>query len=113
MKLEDVRIGHGAIKGFNGDTYPYYIVEIIRGKYSYNRDKIIGLWLVPADATCEDYYANKWKVEDYDPKKHTMEKAFYVKVTRKNPMHFSEDGTYSAWNYRLCEKPYRSENPSF
>lgn len=51
MKLEDVRIGHGAVKGFNGDTYPYYIVEIIRGRYNYNKDKIVGLWLVPSTVT--------------------------------------------------------------
>ena len=113
MKLEDIKIGNGAVKGFNGDTYPFYIVGIEKGKYSYNKDKIVGLWLTPADATCKDYYANDWEVEDYDPKKHTMEKAFYVKATRKNPSRFSEDGRYDDWNYRLCEKPYRSENPSF
>ena len=113
MKLEDIKIGCGAVKGFNGDTYPFYIVGIEKGKYSYNKDKIVGLWLTPADAACKNYYANDWEVEDYNPSKHTMEKAFYVKATRKNPMRFSEDGTYGAWNYSLCEKPYRSENPSF
>ena len=113
MKLEDVKIGCGAVKGFNGDTYPFYIVGIEKGKYSYNKDKIVGLWLVPADSKCKDYYANDWEVEDYDPSKHTMEKAFYVKATRKNPSRFSEDGRYDDWNYRLCDKPYRSENPSF
>ena len=113
MKLEDVRVGHGAVRGFNGDAYPFYIVGIERGKYTYNKDKITGLWLVPADAKCKNYYANVWEVEDYDPNKHTMEKAFYVKATRKNPAMFSENGVYGVWCYRLCEKPYRSENPSF
>ena len=113
MKLENVRVGNGAVKEFNGDAYPFYIVGIERGKYSYNEDKIVGLWLVPADATCKNYYANDWEVEDYDPNKHTMEKAFYVKATRKNPSRFSENGVYSAWSYKLCEKPYRGENPSF
>lgn len=51
MKLEDVKIGCGAVKGFNGDTYPFYIVGIEKGKYSYNKDKIVGLWLVPSTVT--------------------------------------------------------------
>ena len=28
MKLEDLKIGCGAVKGFNGDTYPYYVVGV-------------------------------------------------------------------------------------
>lgn len=114
MKIEDVKVGHGAIRGFNGDCYPYYIVKIEKGKYSYNKDKVVGLWLVPADSKCIDYYASNWEVEPFDPAKHTLEKAFYVKATRKDPTRFSSDGTYDyAWNYIVCEKPRRSENPSF
>ena len=83
MKLEDIKIGCGAVKGFNGDTYPYYVVGIEKGKYSYNKDKIVGLWLVPADSKCKDYYANDWEVEDYDPKKHTMEKSLLCKGNKE------------------------------
>ena len=39
--MNDVRIGWGVEKGFNGDCYPYYIVDIERGKYSYNKNKIV------------------------------------------------------------------------
>ena len=112
-KLTDVKIGSGAVKGYNGDAYPFYVVGVEKGKYSYNKDSVVGLWLVPADSTCKDYYSNDWEVEDYDPSKHTMDKAFYVKATRKNPSRFSEDGTYDAWCYSLCEKPYKMLNPEF
>lgn len=114
VSMNDVKIGWGVERGFNGDCYPYYIVDIERGKYSYNKDKIVGLWIVPADATCEDYYNSKWNVESFDPAKHTKEKAFYIKTTRKDPTHFSTDGVYNgAWDYIICEKPHRSENPHF
>ena len=112
-RLTDVKIGCGAVNGFNGDAYPYYVVGVEKGKYSYNKDRVVGLWLVTADSACEDYYSNRWEVEDYDPKKHTMEKAFYVKATRKDPSRFSEDGSYSVWCYRLCDKPYRTVNLEF
>ena len=112
--LEEVQVGWGAEKGYNGDCYPYYIVEIERGKYSYNKNKITGLWLVPAQSECKDYYACDWEVEPFDPKKHTKEKAFHVSATRKDPTHFSEDGKYyGAWDYSVCETPHRSENPHF
>ena len=83
--MNDVKTGWGVERGFNGDCYPYYIVDIERGKYSYNKDRIVGLWIVSADATCEGYYNSKWNVESFDPAKHTKEKAFYIKATRNHP----------------------------
>ena len=29
--IENVQVGWGAEKGYNGDLYPYYIVEIEKG----------------------------------------------------------------------------------
>ncbi len=112
-KLTDVKIGCGAVKDYNGDAYPYYVVGVEKGKYSYNKDRVVGLWLVSADSVCKDYYANAWEVEDYNPRKHTMDKAFYVKATRKNPSRFSEDGLYGDWCYHLCDRPCRKLNIEF
>ena len=114
VNMEEVEVGWGVEKGYNGDCYPYYIVGIERGKYSYNKNKIRGLWVVPAQAICSVYYTGEWEVEPYDPEKHTMKNAFYIRATRKHPSEFSVNGRdWGAWNYKVCKHPHRSSNPSF
>lgn len=114
VNMEEVEVGWGVEKGYNGDCYPYYIVGIERGKSSYNKNKIKGLWVVPAQAICSAYYTGEWEVEPYDPEKHTMKNAFYIRATRKHPSEFSVNGRdWGVWNYKVCKHPHRSSNPSF